>query len=177
MGRRVSVDSSRTNPGNRGSEGHRDSPASQCASEEPSGEAQSFFRTAPLPHKQWPATSENRPRLVTNGSSAFCSASASSSSFEFDHQATSRDMRSPSRSSQIDRFDSTAKSLFSSTGRALRRHANKLSFASSISFDKDEEGRVLWYLTGLGASVADEESIHSSSARSKSWQPSLCILC
>ena len=175
MSRRVSLDSSRTNPGNRGSEGHPESTTNQFASEEPSGEAESFFRTAPLPHKQWPATSEHRLRLTTNRSSAFCSTSASGSSFELSHQATSRDMRSPSRSSQIDRFDSTAKSLLSSTGKALRRHANKLSFASSISFDKDEEGRMLWYLTGLGASGADEESIYSSSARSTSWQSSLCI--
>jgi hypothetical protein len=51
------------------------------------------------------------------------------------------------------------------------RHASKLSVASSISHDRDEEGKVVWKLSGLGAST-------DSAAHSKSWRSKMlcCVL-
>ena len=177
MGRRVSADKSQTIAKSRGIDAHKDYANQQSAGEEPSGELQSFHRTPPLPHKQWPVISEYGRRVAANGSSSIHSLLGSSGSFETDPERTSRHFPSSSRSSQVDRFDSsTARSLFASTGRAVKRHASKLSLASSISFDKDEEGNMVWKLTGLGASVFDPESIQQSSASSKSWHSSWLIL-
>jgi hypothetical protein len=147
MGRRESLEHSHPKPGSLASETTKDNIPNIAASEGSFGE----------PHN---AGAMRSPSVY--------SASASNSSSDVVSQLSTRDTRSASLPSQIDRWDSTAKSLFSSTGRALRKHASKLSLASSISYDKDEEGKVVWKLSGLGAD--DPDSIHSlSSARSKSW--------
>jgi hypothetical protein len=165
MGRSVSMEKSHKRARSHGGEGKRDYPDKHAASGESSGETQAFLRSALVPHKQWPSNSEYGVNTGLGRSPSLSSASASNSSSEPASQTSSRHIRSPSRSSQIDRFDSTAKSLFSSTTNALKRHVTKLSLASSISFDRDEEGNVVWKLSGLGA--AEHESIQSTSARSK----------
>jgi hypothetical protein len=47
------------------------------------------------------------------------------------------------------------------------RHASKLSVASSITHDKDEEGKAVWKISGLGAAA-------DSAAHSKSWHLKMC---
>jgi hypothetical protein len=173
MGRSVSVDESKRKTGSHGGQAHKDYPHKHAASEGSFNNSQEVPRNALVLHKQLPSTLGHGMRTGATGSPSFCSASASNSSVELAPQTTSRDTRSPSRSSQTDRFDSTTKSLFSSTGKAIKRHASKLSLASSISFDKDDEGKVVWKLSGLGA--AEQEALQSSD-RSKSWHSFLCII-
>lgn len=170
----MSVDKSERHAGDPGGEAHQDYPNKYAARGRSLGEPHNSSRTAVALLKRWPSTSERGTMTGATGSSSlFSSASASNSSYELARQTTSPGVRSPSRSSQIDRFDSTAKSFLSSTSRALKRHASKLSLASSISLDKDEEGKVIWKLSGLGA--AEQESIDSS-ARSKLWGLIIYIL-
>lgn len=168
MGRRFSADKPPRKARRIGSEGKMDYPNKQAAGEGPSSETQTSLGPAPTPQKSHPSTSEHdTPPETTESLSSFYLASASSSSSELAQQMSPRDIRSHSKSSQIDRLDSTAKSLLSSTGRALMRHASKLSVASSISYDRDEEGRIVWKLSGLGA--AADSAAHSKSWRSKMW--------
>jgi hypothetical protein len=168
MGRRESVKTAHKKSGSFGSEAATVSTTNNAASEGSFGEPHNSLRSVVPLRKPWSSPTEHGLKSgVMQSSSSVYSASASNSSSELASQLSARDVRSSSRSSQIDRFDSTAKSLLSSTGRALRKHASKLSVTSSISYDKDEDGRGGWKLSGLGA--ADHDSIHSfSSARSKS---------
>jgi hypothetical protein len=168
MGRRLSADKPPRKARRIGSEGKMDYPNKQAAGEGPSSESQTSLGPTLTPQKSHPSTSEHdTPTEAAESLSSFYLASASSSSSELAQQMSPRDIRSHSKSSQIDRLDSTAKSLLSSTGRALMRHASKLSVASSISYDRDEEGRIVWKLSGLGA--AAESAAHSKSWRSKTW--------
>jgi hypothetical protein len=172
MGRRLSADKTPSKAGRKGSEGQVDYPNKQAAGDGTSGETQTSPRSTLTPQKRYPSISEHdTPPEASDSLSSFYLASASSSSSELAQQMSPRDIWSPSRSSQIDRLDSTAKSLLSSTGRALMRHASKLSVASSISHDRDEEGKVVWKLSGLGAST-------DSAAHSKSWHSKMlyCLL-
>jgi hypothetical protein len=163
MGRRLSADKTPRKAGRKGSEGQVDYPNKQAAGYGTSGETQTSPRSTLTPQKRYPSISEHdTPPEASDSLSSFYLASASSSSSELAQQMSPRDIWSPSRSSQIDRLDSTAKSLLSSTGRALMRHASKLSVASSISHDRDEEGKVVWKLSGLG-----DSAVHSKSWRSK----------
>jgi hypothetical protein len=174
MGRRVSVDRSHKTSGSLGGEAHEDSPNSHATTQGSLGEPHNSLRSVVRLDKPSSSTAEHGLNTgATQSSSSLYSASASNSSSTLTSQTSLRDIRSPSRSSQIDRSDSSAKSLFSSTGKALRRHASKLSLASSISYDKDEEGKVVWKLGGLGA--AEQDSNLSWSARSKSWYEILYI--
>ena len=160
MGRRLSADKTPRKAGRKGSEGQVDYPNKQAAGDGTSGETQTSPRSTLTPQKRYPSISEHdTPPEATDSLSSFYLASASSSSSELAQQMSPRDVWSPSRSSQIDRLDSTAKSLLSSTGRALMRHASKLSVASSISYDRDEEGKMVWKLSGLGASA--DSAAHS----------------
>ena len=166
MGRRLSADKTPRKAGRKGSDGQMDYPNKQAAGDGTSGETQTSPRPALTPQKRYPSISEHdTPPEATDSLSSFYLASASSSSSELAQQMSPRDVWSPSRSSQIDRLDSTAKSLLSSTGRALMRHASKLSVASSLSHDRDEEGKLVWKLSGLGA--AADSAAHSKSWRSK----------
>lgn len=168
MGRRESLEHSPKKPGSLASETTEDNITNIAASEGSFGEPHNSLRTAVPLRKPWSSAAEHGHNSGAMRSPSVHSASASNSSSDVVSQLSTRDTRSSSLSSQIDRWDSTAKSLFSSTGRALRKHASKLSLASSISYDKDEDGKVVWKLSGLGAD--DQDSIHSlSSARSKSW--------
>jgi hypothetical protein len=163
MGRRLSADKTPRKAGRKGSEGQIEYPNKQAAGDGTSGETQISPRSTLTPQKRYPSISEQgTPPETTDSLSSFYLASASSSSSELAQQMSPRDVWSPSRSSQIDRLDSTAKSLLSSTGRALMRHASKLSVASSISHDRDEEGKVVWKL-----SAAADSTVHSKSWRSK----------
>lgn len=168
MGRRVSVDQSRAKSSSLGGDAPTESRINCAASKGSAGEPQDAVGTG-VPPLRKPGASTSEDGLhsgVPRASSPFYAASASNSSSEPTSLGGSQDVRSVSRSSQIDRVDSSAKSLFSSTGRALRKHASKLSLASSISLDKDDEGKVVWKLSGLGA--AEQESLHPpSSVRSK----------
>jgi hypothetical protein len=167
MGRRESVKKLHKKSGSFGSEAATVNTTNNAASEGSFGEPHNSLRSVVPLRKPWSSPTERGLKSGVMRSSSVYSASASNSSSELASQLSARDVRSSSRSSQIDRFDSTAKSLLSSTGRALRKHASKLSVASSISYDKDEDGRGGWKLSGFGA--ADHDSIHSfSSARSKS---------
>ena len=167
MGRRLSADKTPRKSRRKGSEGQVDYPNKQAAGDSTSGETQTSPHPAFTPQKRYPSISEHdTPPETTDSLSSFYLASASSSSSELAQQMSPRDVWSPSRSSQIDRLDSTAKSLLSSTGRALMRHASKLSVASSISH---EEGKVVWKLSGLGAAA-------DSVAHSKSWRLKMCAV-
>jgi len=170
MGRRLSTDKPPRKARRKESEGKMDYPNKPAAGEGPSSETQTSLGPALTPQKSYPSTSEHdtAPEAAESLSS-FYLASASSSSSELAQQMSPRDIRSHSKSSQIDRLDSTAKSLLSSTGRALMRHASKLSVASSISYDRDEEGKIVWKLSGLGAAA-------DSAAHSKSWRSKMCIV-
>lgn len=170
MGRRKSLEHSHQKPGSLASETTEDNITNIAASEASFGEPHNSLRTAVPLRKPWSssAAAEHGHNSGAMRSPSVYSASASNSSSDVVSQLSTRDTRTSPLPSQIDRWDSTAKSLFSSTGRALRKHASKLSLASSISYDKDEEGKVVWKLSGLGAD--DRDSIPSlSSARSKSW--------
>jgi hypothetical protein len=170
MGRRLSADTTPRRAGRKGSEGQVNYPNKQAAGDNPFGEYQTSPRPALTPRKRYPSVSEHdTPPEATDSLSSFYLASASSSSSELVQQMSPRDVWSH-RSSQIDRLDSTAKSLLSSTGRALMRHASKLSVASSISHDRDEEGKVIWKISGLGAAA---EPPHRKSWRSRIvyWAP------
>jgi hypothetical protein len=169
MGRRELLEHSHKKPGSLASETTEDTITNIAASEGSFGEPHNSLRTAVPLRKPWSSSAaEHGHHSGAMQSPSARSASASNSSSDVVSQPSTRDSRSSSLSSQIDRWDSTAKSLFSSTGRALRKHASKLSLAPSISYDKDEDGKVVWKLSGLGAD--DQDSIHSlSSARSKSW--------
>jgi hypothetical protein len=166
MGRKLSADKPPRKARRNGSEGKMDYPNKRAVGESPSTESRTSLGPALTPQKSHPSISEHdTPREAAESLSSFYLASASSSSSELAQQMSPRDIRSHSKSSQIDRLDSTAKSLLSSTGRALMRHASKLSVASSINYERDEEGKIVWKLSGLGA--AADSAAHSKSWRSK----------
>ena len=140
---------------------------SKTASDASWGEPHNSLRSLVPLGKPWSSPAEPAQIAALMRTSSVCSASASHWSSEAASQVSTREGRSASLSSRIDRLDSTAKALFSRTGRALRTHASKLSLPSSVSYDKDEDGNVGWTLSGRGAD--DPDFMHSlPSARRKS---------
>ena len=116
--------------------------SSKTASDASWGEPHNSLRSVVPLGKPWSSTAEPAQIAALMRTSSVCSASASHWSSEAASQLSTREGRSASLSSRIDRLDSTAKALFSRTGRALRNHASKLSLPSSVSYDKDEDGNV-----------------------------------